>query len=84
MAQVYGLVETEAVIGRAEDCAVVLQGDGTISRRHARITLHGGQAVITDMASLHGTFINGQQITQPTLLRSGDVVRVGQTVRFEV
>ena len=80
----YTLSGNETIIGRADECAVLIQGDGTVSRRHARITLQGNQATLEDLQSSHGTALNGQPVHQPVPLNTGDAVRVGQTeLRFE-
>ena len=57
----YPLYNGENLIGRALDARVVL-ADGTISRRHAVITVHeGGNAcVIRDLQSKNGTFVGGR------------------------
>jgi predicted component of type VI protein secretion system len=53
--------------------------DPEVSRRHAVIRDQGGLA-IEDLGSTNGTFVNDQRITVVTVLREGDVVRLGNTV----
>ncbi|MBL8843412.1 MAG: sigma 54-interacting transcriptional regulator [Planctomycetes bacterium] len=54
-------------------------GDRLASRAHARIDVDGnGHAVVVDVGSQNGTFLNGQQILNADL-RSGDVVSIGTT-----
>lgn len=73
---------SEVLIGRASDLPVSIEGDPTISRRHARIT-RSAQVMIEDLGSSHGTFVNGRRISGPTALRDGDTVTLGQTsLRF--
>ena len=80
----YALAGAGALIGRGEDCAVMLVGDGTISRRHAIVRYDGRQATIEDAGSTHGTYLAGQRVGSASPLRPGDVVQVGQTLlRFE-
>ncbi|MBT4162003.1 MAG: FHA domain-containing protein, partial [Gammaproteobacteria bacterium] len=50
---------------------------------HADIKVEDGQAVITDINSSSGTFVNGDKIGGPTNLRDGDIVTVGG-IEFEV
>jgi ABC-type multidrug transport system ATPase subunit len=47
-----------------------------VSRRHAVIDRVNGQHVLRDVGSANGTFVNGQRITQHTLVR-GDVIQIG-------
>jgi hypothetical protein len=80
----YALGGSGALIGRGEDCAVLLTGDAAISRRHALIRTDGYTITIEDAGSTHGTYLGGQRLTAPAVLRRGDIVQVGQTLlRFE-
>jgi hypothetical protein len=70
-------------IGRAESCDLGLFGDNMIEKLHARIYQEDDRYVIADNESTHGTFVNDQRIQEPTPLRSGDLIRVGNAyVRF--
>lgn len=70
-------------IGRAEACDLGLFGDSAIEKLHARIYQQDGQHLIADAGSANGTFVNDQRVTEPTLLRSGDLIRVGNAyLRF--
>ena len=79
----YSLDGAEMLIGRSEECQIVLIGDGSVSRRHAIVRNDGRQVTVADAGSSHGTYLNGVRITQPTPVRRGDVLQVGQTqLRF--
>jgi hypothetical protein len=70
-------------IGRAEACDLGLFGDALIEKLHARIYQQEGRYLIADAGSATGTFVNDQRIDGPTLLRSGDLIRVGNAnLRF--
>jgi len=70
-------------IGRAESCDLGLFGDPAIEKLHARIYQQEGGYVIADAGSATGTFVNDLRIGEPTLLRSGDLIRVGSAyLRF--
>jgi hypothetical protein len=78
------LSKAETTIGRAEACDIGLFGDRSIDRLHACIVLRGGRYAVTDAGSESGTFLNGEPVTVPTPLRSGDAIQVGNSVlRFQ-
>ncbi len=64
-------------IGRAEDCDL-RPTCPLVSRHHCELLFNGSQWTILDNNSKNGTFVNGQRITGPQPLHSGDVVGVGQ------
>ena len=70
-------------IGRDEGMPVALPGDTQASRRHARVEPRNGGAVVEDLGSTNGTFVNEQPIHSPRQLSPGDRVRIGLTV-FEL
>jgi DNA-binding winged helix-turn-helix (wHTH) protein len=70
------LAEGATTLGRSLDCTVTVPST-TVSRCHARIMLAGGQAVLEDLQSKNGTFVNGARIEQPTPLADGDRIQLG-------
>jgi hypothetical protein len=74
------LSKDETTIGRAESCDLGLFGDNTIERLHARILLQEQRYLLADAGTLGGTFLNEERISEPTLLKSGDKIRVGNSV----
>ena len=66
-------------VGREEGIALVL-ADGEVSRHHARIEPRGDGAVVHDLGSTNGSYVNDQPVTGSQLLRPGDRVRMGLTV----
>jgi ABC-type multidrug transport system ATPase subunit/pSer/pThr/pTyr-binding forkhead associated (FHA) protein len=48
-----------------------------VSRVHAHITPENDRAVIVDLNSANGTFVNGQRIRKPTTVRRGDSIDIG-------
>ena len=73
------LAEGENVLGREEDLATRVDGPG-VSRRHARIVVHGGRAVLEDLASKNGTFLDGERVESPRSLEDGATIRLGRRV----
>ncbi len=72
-------LEELLVLGRDEGADLVLD-DEEASKRHARVTLRDGHAVIEDLGSTNGTFVNEQRISEPRRLEPDDSIRIGQTV----
>lgn len=63
----------ELIIGRAPGSTVLLS-DPSVSRTHARIT---ADAVLEDVGSSHGTWLDGVRVTGPLPLRDGAKIRLG-------
>ncbi len=73
------LAKDETTVGRAESCDLGLFGDNGIERLHARILLKNNRYLLADADTPGGTFLNDQRISKPTPLKSGDVIRVGNS-----
>jgi sigma-B regulation protein RsbU (phosphoserine phosphatase) len=66
----------EYMLGRHPDCHVVVDV-GAVSRYHAKITVDDKkQFYIEDNKSRNGTYLNGVNLQQRTLLQEGDQIRV--------
>jgi len=72
----FPLGEGRHVVGRAETCAIVLESTKS-SRQHAAIDVAPSGAVVTDLGSANGTFVNGQRLAAPHPLRAGETVMFG-------
>jgi len=70
------LLEGENVIGRDPDGALWIDHP-SVSRRHARIVVAGGKAVLEDLDSKNGTFLGGKPLGKKATLADGDEVRIG-------
>ncbi len=78
------LTKPETTVGRAEGCDIGLFGGSGVERTHARIMQREADYYVTDAQTPGGTYVNEQRISTPTLLRSGDRIRVGNCVlRFQ-
>src|SRR5947208_528632 len=53
---------------------------GKVSRRHARIRVARDEAVLEDLGSKNGSYVDGRRITGPTPLGDGDEVRLGSVL----
>src|SRR3989442_1363460 len=76
-------VSSRMRIGAAEDNDLRLVVRG-VSRHHARITRDGNEYWIEDAGSTNGTFLNAQRISEPAVLRSGDVVSIAGIRQFRM
>ena len=66
-------------VGR-EGVQISLPNDTQVSRRHARVAPQNGVAVVEDLGSTNGTYVNEQEIHSPRQLSPGDRLRIGLTV----
>jgi DNA-binding winged helix-turn-helix (wHTH) protein len=66
----------EYAIGRTASAAVHVE-DPSVSREHAKIVDDGTAVTLIDQGSKNGTFVNGRRISEPTVLRGGDVIGIG-------
>jgi pSer/pThr/pTyr-binding forkhead associated (FHA) protein len=86
---------TQAMVGRSDavsnfypDIDLTPYGalDQGVGRRHLRLFVQNGQALIEDLDSTNGTALNGQKLAprQPQPLRDGDQILVGKLLlRFQ-
>src|SRR5581483_398510 len=71
----------ELLIGRDPDMHLKLDGDESVSRRHAAVQVEeGGNARVRDLGSANGTWLDGRKIEGEAVLREGQKIRIGQTV----
>jgi hypothetical protein len=73
-------VDDEATLGRGGGCTVPLAFDTFVSQVHARAVDRNGTLWIEDLGSRNGTFVNGEQVYEPTKVAKGARVQVGETV----
>ena len=75
------LTDDTTLIGRDPECGIWVDVPG-VSRRHASIRLtHEGAtttAVIEDLGSTNGTFVEGRRVSRPVTLADGDTIRIGE------
>ncbi len=70
------LAEGEYLLGRHPESVVPTAAAG-VSRRHARLRIAGGGAVLEDLGSRHGTFVGERRLEGPVPLRAGEGFRLG-------
>jgi len=77
--KIYPLEAPEIIIGREASNGVAIN-DAEISRKHAKLSLHGSAYVIQDLGSTNGSFVNGQRLTGTQVLNPGDTVSFGENI----
>jgi hypothetical protein len=75
---VTALRQERVVLGRGDECDARLPGKET-SREHAEIRRDGPIAILRDLGSTNGVFVNGTQVEQAPI-ELGDVLRLGEWV----
>lgn len=65
-------------IGKSSINEVVITNDNTVSRSHAELVINKNEAVIIDLGSTNGTFVNGNRISGEYKLKELDIVRIGK------
>lgn len=69
----------QLIIGRDASNSITIN-DAEISRKHSRLSFQGGKYVLEDLGSTNGTFVNGQRLAGPVVLKPGDVVSLGEQI----
>jgi DNA-binding winged helix-turn-helix (wHTH) protein len=69
----------KVLIGRDPACEVAIDL-ASLSRRHARLDIEPGTAVIEDLGSKNGCTVNGAPVEAPRVLADGDEIRLGGAV----
>jgi Nif-specific regulatory protein len=75
---VFALTEEEVSIGRESSNRLVIS-DLSVSRRHCVIRKEADQVKVSDLASRHGTFVNGLPMKE-RVLEHGDQIRMGDSL----
>ena len=73
------LTDGTYMIGRNPSCQIRFDFPD-VSERHAVLTLRDGRAVVEDLHSANGTYVNGEPIDGAVVLDSGMVVQVGESM----
>ena len=73
-------VDGEVTLGRGGGCTVPLAFDTFVSQVHARAFDRDGALWVEDLGSRNGTFVDDQQVHEPTFVDKGSRIRVGETV----
>lgn len=67
----------KTTIGRVDDNTFPI-AEASVSSHHCEVSVRGAEVVIKDLNSTNGTFINDDKITGEAVLKSGQILRLGQ------
>ncbi len=82
-AKTYELKHGDNFLGRLPDCDIQIDSN-MVSRKHARVYPKDGRYYIEDLGSGNGSYVNGQRIAGPTLLKTNDRIKFGPILfRYE-
>lgn len=68
----------EVLIGRSSQAQIQIDHE-SVSRRHAQVAIGDQEAVVRDLGSTNGTYVNDEPVTE-RVLRDGDLIKVGRTI----
>ncbi len=70
-------LDEDILIGRETDCKVCLS-ESSVSRRHCKLVKVGVEVQVINMSTSNMTLLNGELLSEPKNLRSGDKVECGR------
>ena len=73
----YILHDGENIIGRSSDAAICIDS-ARVSRHHARVLVSDRRAVLEDLGSKNGTFVEARRLTGPVELCHGARIQIGR------
>src|SRR5690242_17020256 len=75
------LTADEMILGR-DSAADITLNDQSISRKHAKVIRQGGKAILADLGSANGTFVNDKKVGpgESVTLAKEDMIRMGNSI----
>lgn len=74
-------ITSEITVGRSPGCTIQILDDTFVSNLHCRVFRdEANNAVIEDLGSTNGTYLNGDRLVVPKPLRKGDRIQMGGTI----
>ncbi len=74
-------IKSALLLGRGSDCDIIIPLR-QVSRNHTRIFPGQDGAIVEDLDSKNGTYINGQLVQEPTTLKDGDELQISLAQHF--
>lgn len=73
---------TRMIAGRSKDNELVLPTDYA-STRHFSISADDNRVYVEDLGSSNGVYLNDSRVIRPTVLKSGDIIRISDDCHIE-
>lgn len=74
-------IKAPMIVGRERDCDIVIPLR-QVSRRHSQISPAPDGAIIEDLGSKNGTYVNGGLVNEPMPLSDGDEIQISLAQDF--
>lgn len=74
-------IESELLLGRDSDCDIVIPMR-QVSRHHTRVYPGFDGALVEDLNSKNGTYVNGRLVREPMTLTDGDELQISLAQHF--
>lgn len=66
-------------MGRSQDSTIIIDCE-YVSYSHARIYLKNNLYMLKDLGSTNGTYLNGNKVERPIVIRNDDLISIGGVV----
>ena len=74
-------IKSELILGRDSECDIIIPMR-QVSRHHSRVFPRPDGAIVEDLDSKNGTYVNGQMIQGPVTLKDGDELQISLAQHF--
>ncbi len=81
--QIFTVTKPRTVLGRGTETDVQLS-DSEVSRRHAMLEIRGDEAVVSDLGSTNGTYVDGVRVQKATIYSNQEFSLGTTTLMFIV
>ncbi len=81
--QIYTVTKPRTVLGRGTESDVQLQ-DSEVSRRHAMLEIRGDEAMVVDLGSTNGTYVDGVRVQKASIFSNQEFSLGTTTLMFIV
>lgn len=75
------MIKNQIIVGRDVECDIMIP-NRQVSRKHAQLSVTNSGATIEDLGSKNGTHLNGALLSEPVLLKDGDVIQIAFAQQF--